>query len=181
MDDANLINKCVKGDPKAQKQLYDLFSGKMMGVCLRYTNSLEEAEDALQDGFIKVFLNIEKFKQSGSFEGWVRRIIVNSCLDLIRKNKKTKDDIALEKVDFMISSDSSAVERLSEEQLLKIIQTMPYGYKAVFNMYAIEGYSHKEIAAHLEITESTSKSQFLRARKHLQKLLAKLEIESERD
>lgn len=181
MDEAKLINECIKGNPKAQKQLYETFSGKMMGVCLRYSNSLEEAEDALQDGFIKVFQNLQNFQQTGSFEGWIRRIIVNCCLDIIRKNKKSKDDVALDKVDFMLSNESTAVGKLSEEQLIKLIQSMPYGYKIVFNMYAIEGYSHKEIAEHLEITESTSKSQFLRARKHLQNLLDKLETSIERD
>lgn len=175
MDEATLINECVSGNPKAQKQLYDKFSGKMMGVCLRYTNSTEEAEDALQEGFVKIFSKIKDFKQEGSFEGWVRRIMVNCSLDSCRKNKKHNENVTIDKVDFMLTDSVSVIESIAAEDLMKLIQTIPYGYRVVFNMFVIEGFSHKEIAEHLGITESTSKSQFLRARSYLKVRVEELE------
>ncbi|MBA3971399.1 MAG: sigma-70 family RNA polymerase sigma factor [Bacteroidetes bacterium] len=155
----------------AQKNLYEKFSRKMMGVCLRYCDSQEEAEDVVQNGFISVFENINTFKGAGSLEGWVRRIMVNTALTNIRKNKKFKQNIDLDSVEFMLPSATQANDSYEAKDLLKIIQTLPVGFKTVFNLYAIEGYSHKEIGDMLNISEGTSKSQYSRAKTHLQKLI----------
>lgn len=171
MTDEELVQGCVKKDPRAQKHLYDKFSRKMMGVCMRYSQSTEEAEDVLQNGFISIFLNIESFKGSGSLEGWIRRIIVNTALTNIRKNKKLQQNIELESVEFMLPSTNEVSETSGAKDLLKVIQTLPTGFRTVFNLYAIEGYSHKEIGDLLGISEGTSKSQYSRAKAHLQKMI----------
>jgi len=171
MTDEEIVQGCVKKDPRAQKYLYDKFSRKMMGVCMRYSQSTEEAEDVLQNGFISIFLNIESFKGSGSLEGWIRRIIVNTALTNIRKNKKLQQNIELEHVEFMLPSSDQVSEASGAKDLLKLIQSLPTGFRTVFNLYAIEGYSHKEIGDLLGISEGTSKSQYSRAKTHLQKMI----------
>jgi RNA polymerase sigma-70 factor (ECF subfamily) len=172
IDDEQLVKKCLEKDPLAQKQLFDSFSRKMMGVCLRYSQSQEEAQDVLQMGFIKVFEKLHMYSSEGSLEGWIRKVIVNTALDNIRKNKKFNDNIELDKVDFQLDNKSeTGLEALSAKDLLKIIQEMPPGFRTVFNLYAIEGYSHKEIAEQLGVTVSTSKSQYSRARVYLQKII----------
>ena len=171
MDDITLVKECSKGNAKAQRLLFDKFSKKMLGVCLRYSSNLEEAEDVLQNGFVSVFENIQTYKGTGAFEGWVRKIIVNAALTNIRKNKKFKQNIALEKVDFMLPSLTHTGEEFAAKDLLKIIQTLPPGFRTVFNLYAIEGYSHKEIGKKLNISEGTSKSQYSRAKAYLQKII----------
>ena len=143
----------------------------MMGVCLRYCDCSEEAEDVVQNGFISIFENIESFKGTGSLEGWIRKIMVNTALTHIRKNKKLKQNIELDSVEFMLPSNMDSGDSFAVKDLLKIIQTLPLGFKTVFNLYAIEGYSHREIAEMLNISESTSKSQYSRAKVHLQKLI----------
>ena len=173
MDDATLVKECVKGNAKAQHMLFERFSRKMLGVCLRYSKSLEEAEDVLQDGFIKVFSNLKDFTHEGSLEGWIRRIMVNTALDAIRKNTKFLKDISIDVVDFQVGNNDYTIEKMNAEDLLSLINSMPEGYKVVFNMYAIEGYKHNDIATTLGISESTSKSQYLRAKAYLR---AKLEL-----
>ncbi len=173
MDDATLVKECVKGNAKAQHMLFERFSRKMLGVCLRYSKKLEEAEDVLQDGFIKVFSNLKDFTNDGSLEGWIRRIMVNTALDAIRKNTKFLKDISIDVVDFQIGNNDYTIEKMNAEDLLSLINSMPEGYKVVFNMYAIEGYKHNDIATTLGISESTSKSQYLRAKAYLR---AKLEL-----
>ncbi|MBI1183396.1 sigma-70 family RNA polymerase sigma factor [bacterium] len=146
----------------------------MMGVCLRYAQNQAEAEDILQDGFVKVFSNMHKYQPFGSFEGWVRRIFVNTAIEYYRQRRKFMiNDIELENQDFEFNDD--VVDRLAAEEILALIKGMPDGYRMVFNMYAIEGYSHKEIAEELGISIGTSKSQYSRARTHLQKLMANIE------
>ena len=167
MDEAALITECVKGNARAQKVLFERFAGKMMGVCLRYCRNIEQAEDVLQEGFIKIFSKLEFFKQEGSLEGWIRRIMVNTALDQIRKEKKNIGDIGLDDVAFKIEGTERVLEQLAASDLMLLIQSMPHGYKIVFNMFAIEGYSHKEIALTLDISENTSKSQYSRARAYL--------------
>jgi RNA polymerase sigma factor (sigma-70 family) len=181
MTDEELVKGCIAKKPIAQKQLYDRFARKMYGVCLRYTDDKDEAEDILQNGFIKVFENIETFKASGSLEGWIRRIMVNTALNHYRQNKAQRLKVDLDTVDYMLEGSDHVDGTLNTKELLKIIQTLPAGFRAVFNMFAIEGYSHKEIAEQLHISEGTSKSQYSRARAYLQKLLApekKTEIEN---
>ncbi len=171
MTDEEIVQGCVKKNVIAQKHLYDKFSRKMMGVCLRYSKSTEEAEDILQNGFINVFQNIETFKGAGALEGWIRRIMVNTALTNIRKNKKLLQNIELESVEYMLPSTDSVAEGYGAKDLLKLIQTLPHGFQTVFNLYAIEGYSHKEIGDLLNISEGTSKSQYSRAKAHLQKMI----------
>jgi RNA polymerase sigma factor (sigma-70 family) len=171
MTDEQLIKECVSGSAVAQKKFYDLFARKMMGVCLRYANSYEEAQDVLQDGFIKIFNKLPDFESKGSLEGWVRRIMVNTALDAYRKAKKHQSNVDVDSVSYMLDSNDFIVESINAEDLLKIIHSIPEGYRVVFNLFAIEGYSHKEIAEQLGVTESTSKSQYSRAKKMLRKLL----------
>ncbi len=177
MNEEQMVNKCLEKDTLAQKQLFDFYSKRMMGVCLRYSKDMDEAKDVLQMGFIKVFEKLDMYNHKGSLEGWIRKIIVNTALDNIRKNKKLQNNVNIEKVDYQINNYSeTAVEALSVQDLLKVIQNMPTGFRTVFNMYVIEGYSHKEIAEELNVSVSTSKSQFSRARAYLQKKLIKEEV-----
>ncbi len=176
MDGITLANKCIKGDPRAQRELFEMYAPKMMGVCLRYMKDQMQAEDVLQDGFVKVFTKLQKYEGNGSLEGWVRRIMVNTALDHLRKSNKFNANISMDDVDYKVESDSDALSDLMEEDLLKLIQDMPDGYKTVFNMFAIEGYSHKEISDQLGISENTSKSQYSRAKAYLRTKLEELEI-----
>lgn len=174
MTDEQLVRDCVAGNKVAQRTFYDKFASKMMGVCLRYAGSRDEAQDVLQDGFIKIFNKLPDFENKGSLEGWVRRIMVNTALDQYRKNKKFLSDV--DDVGFMLEKKDFIVETMNADDLLKTIQSIPEGYRVVFNLFAIEGYSHKEIADRLGVTESTSKSQFSRARKLLRDILEKNNI-----
>lgn len=171
ISDEEIVRGCYENQPAAQRKLYDKFSGKMLGVVLRYAKDEDEAYDILQDGFVKVFNKIQSFNMEGSLEGWIRRIMVNTALDQYRKNKKRARDVGMDDVGFMLSKDDFIEESLMAEDLLKIINAMPQGYKVVFNMFAIEGYSHKEIAEKLGVTENTSKSQYSRARQYVRKIL----------
>ena len=173
MDDTSLVNECLKGNSRAQKALFDKFAPKMLSVCLRYMKNPEKAEDALQDGFIKVFTNLLNFNNSGVLEGWIRRIIVNTCLDELKKNKKLLLNISVEEVEYKLESNDFVQEQMMADDLMKLIQNMPEGYRVVFNMFAIEGYAHQEIATQLGISESTSKSQYLRARAYLKNRIDK--------
>ena len=171
MNDEQIVQGCIQKNALAQEYLYTKFSRKMLGVCLRYADSQEEAEDVLQNGFISVFENIVSYKGTGSLEGWIRKIMVNAALTNIRKNKKLKQNIALEIVEFALPASNHMTESFAAKDLLKVIQTLPHGFRTVFNLYAIEGYSHKEIGDMLNISEGTSKSQYSRAKTHLQKLI----------
>jgi len=174
MTEELLVNKCLEKDPMAQKLFYETYSRKMMGVCLRYSKDKYEAQDILQMGFIKVFEKLDMYKSSGSLEGWIRRVIVNTALDNIRKNKKFDDNVEMEKVDYQLQIDTeNGLDELKAQDLLKIIQGIPTGFRTVFNLYAIEGYTHKEIAEQLNISVNTSKSQYSRARAYLQKIIIK--------
>lgn len=173
MDEKKLIQACIKEDKSAQKALYDLFSAKMYFVCLRYARHEAEAQDILQDAFIKVFDKLDSFRFNGSFEGWVRRIMVNTALNYCRKSTYKYENIGIEDYQDKVVN-SKAISRLSEQELLSIIQQLPDGYRMVFNLYIIEGYSHKEIAEMLSISENTSRSQLAKARKWVQNVLEKL-------
>ena len=173
--DDELAKGCIDGNPKAQKQLFDRFSGKMLGLCVRYADSVEEAEDIVQEGFIKVFGRIQSYKGEGSLEGWIRRVMVNTALDQLRKNKAFRNTVDLEINAPELATDDHIIESLSAKDLLKLMNTMPKGFRTVFNLYAIEGFAHKEIGEQLGISESTSKSQYSRAKVHLQKLIENAE------
>jgi len=165
-----LIKGCLRREPSAQKLLYDSYSAKMYTLCYRYVRNPMEAEDILITAFVKIFDKIHQFKSEGSFEGWIRRIIVNEALTFLRRNRAMYLETELEQADR--EPDYNALgDHLEAEDLLKMIQELPTGYRIVFNLYAIDGYSHKEIAEQLGISENTSKSQLSRARTFLQKLL----------
>jgi RNA polymerase sigma factor (sigma-70 family) len=181
MTDEELVKECVSGNPIAQKKFYDLFAKKMMGVCLRYMNNEDEAQDVLQDGFIKIFSKLRDFESKGSLEGWVRRIMVNTALDQYRKNKKHQSDVDVDVVGYKLEKNDFIIESITAQDLLKIIQGIPEGYRVVFNLFAIEGYSHKEIAERLGVTESTSKSQYSRAKSLLRKLMIENNIVEENE
>ena len=177
MEDSALVKKCIKGDARAQRALFEKFAPKMLGVCMRYAKNSEQAEDVLQDGFVKVFTKLSNYSGNGSLEGWIRRIIVNTALDEIRRNVKFQANVNVDDVDYKLELDSHIVEGLAAEDLMKIVNDLPDGYRIVFNMFAIEGYSHKEIAMQLNISENTSKSQYSRARAYLKTKLEELGIE----
>lgn len=166
ISDADLIKGCIEGDRRMQKQLYDQFSSKMYAVCLRYMGNADDAQDILQEGFIKIFKNLERFRGDGSFEGWVRRIFVNTAIEHIRKKKLNFS--LTEKEDTIEYKSVSAIDNINEKDLLKIVRDLSPGYRSVFNLYVVEGYSHKEIGELLGINEGTSKSQLARARMILQ-------------
>lgn len=153
-----------------QKMLYDRFAPKMYGVCLRYAGNENDANDILQEGFIKVFKNLEKFRREGSFEGWVRRIFVNTAIEHYRKRVKLYNVTEVQE-NTAEDTNLDALDNLATKDILNVINELSPGYKAVFNMHVIEGYSHKEIADILGITEGTSKSQLARAKGVLKKLL----------
>ncbi len=172
MEERELIKGCVNESKEHQRALYDRYSGIMFSVCLRYGRHRAEAQDMMQDGFIKVFDNISKFSFNGSFEGWIRRIMVNTCLNYFRKASAQREQVGIE--DYQVGSmEPKAESNMGEKELMTIIQQLPEGYRMVFNLYAIEGYSHKEIGEVLNITESTSRSQLSKARKWIQNVLIK--------
>jgi RNA polymerase sigma-70 factor (ECF subfamily) len=167
MEDALLVQECLKGKPRAQKALFDKFAPKMLAVCARYMKDQSETEDVFQIGMVKVFNKLSDFKAEGPLEGWIRRIMVNSCLDQLRKNQRFVTDKNIDDVSYRIEVKEEISSQLMAEDLIALIQKMPAGYRVVFNLFAIEGYSHQEIAEQLNISESTSKSQYLRARAYL--------------
>jgi RNA polymerase sigma factor (sigma-70 family) len=173
VNESDLIAACLRGDPRAQRQLYNQFAGLMLTVCRRYLKRQEDAEEALLLGFAKVFRALPTFRQEGSFEGWVRRIMVNEALMELRR----REPLHLSFEDFaqpenLAATPATADMQLQAEELLALLQELPTGYRTVFNLYALEGYSHPEIAEALGITEGTSKSQLSKARAMLQRRLS---------
>ena len=160
-----LIKKAMENNREAQKEIFERFSPKMLGVCRQYVKDIFHAEDLMLQGFLKVFTNLKSFENKGSFEGWIRKIMVNTCITFLRK--KNELDF-YEDADSFQSETTENLENTTVEDLQKLIDLLPDGYKVVFNLYAIEGYKHNEIAEKLGITESTSKSQLFKARKLLQ-------------
>jgi RNA polymerase sigma-70 factor (ECF subfamily) len=155
-----------------QKELYDRFAAKMYGVCLRYASNAEEAEDILQEGFIKIFNKIQSYRGDGSFEGWIRRIIVNTAIEHFRK-KVYLQPISETEENTVEGKYLSVLDSLAEKDIIQLVQQLSPGYRTVFNMYVVEGYTHKQIADILEISEGTSKSQLSRAKLILQDLVKK--------
>ena len=167
LNEQNIIALCKNGNRFAQKVLFESLSPKMFSVCLRYMGDRESAEDVLQEGFMTLFSKLDSFSGDGSFEGWARKIFVNTALMTLRRNDVMKQTEDIETA-WGLSSESSPVQNVSYQELLKIISELPAGFRTVFNMYVIEGYSHKEIGEALGITEATSRSQLQRARVILQ-------------
>lgn len=170
-----IISGCLNNNPLAQRELYNRFSPKMLAVCYRFAPSREDAEDMLQEGFIKVFSQIQSFQNKGAFEGWVRRIMVHTCINVLKRNKKFNDALDLEHaMETPVAENIPSI--LQAKQVVECIRLLPTGYKTVLNLYALEGYSHREIGEMLEITESTSRSQYTRAKAMLEQLLVRKRI-----
>ncbi|ADB41646.1 RNA polymerase sigma factor [Spirosoma linguale] len=175
--EAKLIGALKRGESRAHKVIYERYAGKMLAVCTRYCANRADAEEVMLDGFMKVFEKIEQFREDGSFEGWIRRIMVTESLMFLRKAKQWRQEVSLDEV--IVEPDYEwADTAVNENDLLRMVNQMPDGYRTVFNLYAIEGYSHAEIAEMLGISEGTSKSQLSRARLLLQTNLKKLEQET---
>lgn len=169
--DSDLIKGSIEGNPKMQEALYAKFSPKMFAVCLRYAGNNDDAQDLLQEGFIKVFRNLTKFRNEGSFEGWMRRVFVNTSIEHYRR-KVHLNSISEQEERIIEDVSVSILDQLAERDIIQLVQELSPGYRTVFNLYVIEGYSHKEIADMLHISEGTSKSQLARAKSILQKKVA---------
>ena len=167
----DLISGCIAGDRRMQELLYQRFAPKMYAVCLRYANNPDDARDLLQEGFIKVYRNLDKFRKEGSFEGWVRRVFVNTAIEHYRR-KVNMNSISEREERTPEEGAFNALDHLAEKDIIQLVQELSPGYRTVFNMYVIEGYSHKEIGEMLGISEGTSKSQLARAKGILQKRVA---------
>ncbi|MFC2100630.1 RNA polymerase sigma factor [Bacteroidota bacterium] len=178
ISDAEIVKGCIEGDRSLQKLLYDKFAPNMLGICSRYFRNIEEAEDALQEGFIRVFFNIKSFRNEGPLEGWIRKVIINTALNYHRSNLKHFFHSDIDELDEMIEDEKAQIKQIEVEDIMKVIQDLPIGYRLVFNLYEIDGYSHKEIAKMLNISKNTSKSQLLKAKKFLQKKLAGLQLDT---
>jgi RNA polymerase sigma-70 factor (ECF subfamily) len=168
MDYTKILEGCLKGNLKAQRELYECFAGKMLGVCMRYSSNREEAKDMLHDGFIKVFTKLDSFSGTGPLEAWIRRIMVNTALEQLRKNDVLRDTTDYDGATDHLEANVDIISDLTRDELMQIIAGMPPGYRTVFNLFAIEGYSHQEISELLQINEGTSKSQYSRAKSWLQ-------------
>jgi RNA polymerase sigma factor (sigma-70 family) len=175
-DDALLIKACLDNNTTAQKEVYVRHSPKMMAVCYRYAKNKEDAEDMLQEGFIKVFSQLSHYKFLGSFEGWIRKIIVHTCINILKKNKKFNDTLDIVNANNIYIKEDLITSSFQAKKVVECIRMLPVGYRTVLNLYAIEGFNHAEIAQMLDIKESTSRSQYVRARTILQKLLIKHQI-----
>jgi len=175
MDEQELIQGCIAARPKAQKALFDIYAPRLYVVCLRYLKDQMRAQDVLQDTFVKIFAHIGNYKSEGAFEGWLKRIAVNTCLDQLRKDKKLLTDVSLDDVSHKLAHQDYSAEKLMADDLLKLVQALPDGYRTVFNLFAIEGFSHQEIAQQLSISESTSKTQYLRARAYLKERIENID------
>jgi RNA polymerase sigma factor (sigma-70 family) len=176
MTEEMMLQGCLENLASAQQALYLRFSPRMLGVCYRYARNREDAEDMLQEGFIKVYSQIHQFRGSGALEGWIRRIIVHTCINILKKNKKFTDSVDLVHASSIHIMDDNIPSILQAKQVVECIRLLPIGYRTVLNLYAIEGFSHKEIGTILDIEESTSRSQYTRARGLLEDILIRKKI-----
>ena len=176
MTEEVILEGCLRNDSVAERELYNTYSPKMLAVCFRYAHSREDAEDMLQEAFIKVFTQLRTFENRGSFEGWIRRIVVHTCINTLKKNKKFNESVDLIHAASISIREETVPAVVQVKQIVDCIRSLPIGYRTVLNLFAIEGYSHREIAQLLDIEESTSRSQFTRAKGMLEELLIKKNI-----
>ena len=176
MSETALIEDCINNSAVAQRELYNRFSGILFAICYRYASNKSDAEDMLQEGFIKIFTKINSFENKGNFEGWMKKVIVHTCINYIKKNKKFGEIIYLDNVYNLEIKEESIASRLLGKQVMDCLRSLPLGYRTVINLYAIEGYSHKEIGDILEIGESTSRSQYIRGKNVLESVLINRKI-----
>jgi RNA polymerase sigma-70 factor (ECF subfamily) len=170
----DLVNKCIINDRNAQYLFYEKYSRKVYGICLRYAKNQTDAEDILQEGFIKVFKYLKDYKGTGAIEGWIRRIIITTSLNYYKKKNLLNKEVDPENVNRHLPTDINAISIMSHDELLEIIRQLPDGYQTVFNLNTIEGYSHKEISKIMNISVNTSKSQLSRAKLALRKKISTL-------
>ena len=164
MDHQRLVRDCLKGKSKAQRELYELFAEVMLGVCYRYTRSMRDAEDVLQEGFMKVFHHLKQYKQEGELGAWIRRIMVNTALNYLKRHRKYQEEMYFTEEYMHPVVEEDPVVSLQARELADLIRQLPQGYQVIFNLHAIEGYSHVEIGEMLGISDGTSRSQYSRAR-----------------
>jgi len=176
MTEEVMLHGCLNNLASAQEALYSRFSPKMLGVCYRFARNREDAEDMLQEGFIKVFSQMHQFRNQGALEGWIRRIVVHTCINVLKKNKKFTDSVDLIHANSIHLNENNIHSILQAKQVVESIRLLPMGYRTVLNLYAIEGFTHKEIATILDIEESTSRSQYTRAKAMLEDILIKKKI-----
>ena len=176
MTEEDLLHGCLRNNASAQKELYLRFSSKMLGVCYRYAHNREDAEDMLQEGFIKVFSQIRSFEGRGSLEGWIRRIMVHTCINILKKNKKFNESVDLIHANSLQVREDAIPSIMQAKEVVECIRLLPIGYRTVLNLFALEGFSHREIADMLDIEESTSRSQYTRAKAMLEDILKKKNI-----
>jgi RNA polymerase sigma-70 factor (ECF subfamily) len=173
MADDQLVQGCKQQNPAAQRELYNRYSGKMLSVCYRYAQDRSDAEDMLQEAFIKVFTQIHTFRSDGAFEGWMRRIVVHTCINQLKKNKKFAYHLDVETAHHLHHREETVASLMQARQVVECIRALPVGYRTVLNLFAIEGYTHREIGEMLDIEESTSRSQYTRAKGILETVLFK--------
>ncbi|MEO1263136.1 MAG: sigma-70 family RNA polymerase sigma factor [Bacteroidota bacterium] len=171
--DENIIKGCRKGDRKAQQALFEKFRSMLFGVCMRYASGYHEAEDWLQEGLIQIFKDLYQYRPTGALGAWMRKVMVNVCLQHIRKKKNLFQTVEVETVADTYEADDQLFAKYRQEALVRMVQQLPEGYRAVFNLYVMEEFSHKEIAAQLGISDSASRSQLTRAKAMLRKMLEK--------
>jgi RNA polymerase sigma factor (sigma-70 family) len=176
MTEEAILQGCLKNEAAAQRELYNRYSPKMLAVCYRFAHNREDAEDMLQEGFIKVFSQMHTFQNKGAFEGWIRRIIVHTCINNLKKNKRFNESLDIVHAHGVQVREESVPSIVQAKQIVECIRILPIGYRTVLNLYAIEGYSHKEIADMLDIEESTSRSQYTRAKQMLEDILIRKKI-----
>ncbi|MFN5691312.1 MAG: RNA polymerase sigma factor [Bacteroidota bacterium] len=176
MTEQAIIAGCLENDAAAQRELYNQYSPKMLSICYRFSPSREDAEDMLQEAFIKVFTHIHTFQNKGSFEGWIRRIIVHTCINFLKRNRKFNENIELSEADMIHVKEETLPSMMQAKQVVECIRLLPMGYRTVLILYAIEGYSHREIGEMFEIGESTSRSQYTRSKNMLENILIKKKI-----
>src|SRR4030095_16878950 len=176
MTEEAILQGCLHNQPVAQRELYNRFSPKMRSVCYRFAHNREDAEDMLQEGFIKVFSQIHTFQNKGAFEGWIRRIIVHTCINHLKKNKRFNESVDIVHANGILVREESVPSIVQAKQIVECIRLLPIGYRTVLNLYAIEGYSHREIGMMLDIEESTSRSQYTRAKAMLEEILVRKKI-----
>jgi RNA polymerase sigma-70 factor (ECF subfamily) len=176
MTEELMLAGCLKNNATAQEALYNRFSPRMLGVCYRFAKNREDAEDMLQEGFIKVFTQMHQYRNEGALEGWIRRIIVHTCINNLKKNKKFSDSLDIIHASSLHVNEEMIPSIMQAKQVVECIRMLPLGYRTVLNLYAIEGFPHKEIAAMLDIEESTSRSQYTRAKAMLEEVLIRKKI-----
>jgi len=176
MTEEAILQGCLKNVATAQRELYNRYSPKMLAVCYRFAHNREDAEDMLQEGFIKVFSQMHTFQNKGAFEGWIRRIIVHTCINNLKKNKRFNESVDILYASSVQVREESVPSIVQAKQIVDCIRILPIGYRTVLNLYAIEGYSHKEISEILDIEESTSRSQYTRAKQMLEDILIRKNI-----